>query len=583
MSSSKRTLRSQDWFGRDDKLGFIHRSWLRSEGFSSSVFQNKPVIGICNSWSELTNCNAHLRQVADAVKRGVWAAGGFPLEFPTISLGEPFMRPSTMMFRNLMAMDVEESIRANPIDGVVLLCGCDKTTPAQMMGLASADLPSIMVTGGPMLRGMWRNEEIGSGTDVWRFWDERRAGRISDEEFCEIESCMSRSAGHCMVMGTASTMTSLAEALGLTLTGCANIPAPDSRRYEMAELSGARIVEMVREDLRPTKILTLQALENAIRVNMAIGGSTNAMIHLVALAGRLGIDLPLTKFDEISRGTPVIANIRPSGKYLMEDMFYAGGIPAVMKEIESLLHADAMTVTGKPVHENISSARCNNRDVIRSISNPLQASGGTIVLYGNLAPNGTVLKTSAATPKLLQHTGRAVVFEDRDDLEERLEDPNLDIDETCVMVLKNGGPVGAPGMPEYGNLPIPAKLLQKGVTDMVRISDARMSGTSYGTVLLHVSPESAVGGPLAIVQNGDQIQLDVENRQVNLLVPEEEIQSRLASWKPRERHYDRGYGRLYVDHILQAHQGCDFDFLYGAAKPPVPGSKRAADRLPLNY
>jgi dihydroxy-acid dehydratase len=583
MSNSKRALRSQEWFGRDDKLGFIHRSWLRSEGFSSSVFQNKPVIGICNSWSELTNCNAHLRQVADAVKRGVWAAGGFPLEFPTISLGEPFMRPSTMMFRNLMAMDVEESIRANPIDGVVLLCGCDKTTPAQMMGAASADLPSIMVTGGPMLRGMWRNEEIGSGTDVWRFWDERRAGRISEEEFCEIESCMSRSAGHCMVMGTASTMTSLAEALGLTLPGCASIPAPDSRRYEMAERSGARMVDMVWEDLRPSKILTREALENAIRVNMAIGGSTNAMIHLVALAGRLGIDLPLTKFDEISRATPVIANIRPSGKYLMEDMFYAGGVPAVMKEIESLLHGDAMTVTGKPVRENIASARCNNRDVIRPMSNPLQPSGGTIVLYGNLAPDGAVLKTSAATAKLLQHTGRAVVFEDRDDLEERLDDPNLDIDETRVMVLKNGGPVGAPGMPEYGNLPIPAKLLQKGVTDMVRISDARMSGTSYGTVLLHVSPESAVGGPLAIVQNGDQIQLDVENRQVNLLVPEEEIQQRLAAWKPRERHYDRGYGRLFIDHILQAHQGCDFDFLHGAAKPAVPGSKRAADRLPLNY
>jgi dihydroxy-acid dehydratase len=585
MSNSKRKLRSQDWFGRDDKLGFIHRSWLRSEGFSSSVFQNKPVIGICNSWSELTNCNAHLRQVADAVKRGVWAAGGFPLEFPTISLGEPFMRPSTMMFRNLMAMDVEESIRANPIDGVVLLCGCDKTTPAQMMGAASADLPAIMVTGGPMLRGMWRNEEIGSGTDVWRFWDERRAGRINDEEMCEIESCMSRSAGHCMVMGTASTMTSLAEAIGLTLPGCASIPAPDSRRYEMAERSGARMVEMVWEDLRPSKILTRDALENAIRVNMAIGGSTNAMIHLVALAGRLGIDLPLSKFDEISRGTPVIANIRPSGAYLMEDMFYAGGVPAVMKEIEALLHGDAMTVTGKPVRENIASARCHNRDVIRSINEPLQASGGTIVLYGNLAPDGAVLKTSAATAKLLQHTGRAVVFEDRDDLEERLEDPNLDIDETCVMVLKNGGPVGAPGMPEYGNLPIPAKLLQQGVTDMVRISDARMSGTSYGTVLLHVSPESAVGGPLAIVENGDLIQLDVENRQVSLLVPEEEMQRRLAAWRPRERHYDRGYGRLFIDHILQAHQGCDFDFLQGASRPAgsVPGSKRAADRLPLNY
>jgi dihydroxy-acid dehydratase len=591
MSDSKRILRSQDWFGRNDKLGFIHRSWMRAEGFSSSVFQNKPVIGICNSWSELTNCNAHLRQVADAVKRGVWAAGGFPLEFPTISLGEPFMRPSTMMFRNLMAMDVEESIRANPIDGVVLLCGCDKTTPAQMMGAASADVPAIMVPGGPMLRGMWRNEEIGSGTDVWRFWDERRAGRLTDEDLCEIESCMSRSAGHCMVMGTASTMTSLAEAIGLTLPGCANIPAPDSRRYEFAERSGARVVEMVWEDLRPTQIFTRQAIENAIRVNMAIGGSTNAIIHLVALAGRLGMDLPLSTFDEISRSTPVIANIRPSGSYLMEDMFYAGGVPAVMKEIQSLLHLDAVTVTGKSVRENIASARCNNRDVIRPMSEPLQATGGTIVLYGNLAPDGAVLKTSAATPKLLEHTGRAVVFEDHDDLAARLDDPDLDIDETCVMVLKNGGPVGAPGMPEYGNLPIPAKLLKKGVTDMVRISDARMSGTSYGTVLLHVSPESAVGGPLAIVENGDRIQLDVSNRKVNLLVTPEEIQRRLAAWQPRERHYDRGFGRLYIDHILQAHQGCDFDFLQGASKRPdviqkdgaATGSKRAADRLPVNF
>jgi dihydroxy-acid dehydratase len=585
MENSQRTLRSQDWFGRKDKLGLIHRSWMRSEGFSSSVFQNKPVIGICNSWSELTNCNAHLRQVAEAVKRGVWAAGGFPLEFPTISLGEPFMRPSTMMFRNLMAMDVEESIRANPIDGVVLLCGCDKTTPAQMMGAASAGLPAIMVPGGPMLRGMWRNEEIGSGTDVWRFSDERRAGRLSEEEWCELESCMSRSAGHCMVMGTASTMTSLAEAMGLTLPGCANIPAPDSRRYEFAERSGARIVEMVWEDLRPSQVLTREALENAIRVNMAIGGSTNAIIHLVALAGRLGIEMPLSLFDEISRTTPVIANIRPSGSYLMEDMFYAGGVPAVMKEIEPLLHAGALTVTGKTVGENIASARCHNRDVIRSIQNPLQPTGGTIVLHGNLAPDGAVLKTSAASPNLLQHTGRAVVFEDHDDLTARLDDPALDVDETCVMVLKNGGPVGAPGMPEYGNLPIPAKLLKRGVTDMVRISDARMSGTSYGTVLLHVSPESAVGGPLAVVENGDQIQLDVANRQVNLLVPEEELRRRLAAWKPRESHYDRGYGRLFIDHILQAHQGCDFDFLAGAGRPPEPAaeSKRAADRLPVNF
>ncbi len=582
---NKRPLRSQDWFGRKDKLGFIHRSWLRTEGFSSSVFQNKPVIGICNSWSELTSCNAHLRQVAEAVKRGVWAAGGFPLEFPTISLAETLMRPSTMMFRNLMAMDVEESIRAHPLDGVVLLCGCDKTTPAQLMGAASADLPSIMVPGGPMLRGIWRNEEIGSGTDLWRFWDEKRAGRISDEDWCELESCMSRSAGHCMVMGTASTMTSLAEAMGMTLPGCANIPAVDSRRYEFAERSGARAVEMVREDLRPSKILTRQALENAIRTDMAIGGSTNAIIHLVALAGRLGIDLPLSLFDDISRTTPMIVNVRPSGEHLMENMFYAGGIPVVMKEIEPLLHRDALTVTGKSVAENVAGARCHNRDVIRSLDHPLQPQGGTVVLHGNLAPNGAVLKQSAASSKLMNHTGRAVVFEDFEDFMERFDQPGLDIDETCVMVLKNGGPIGAPGMPEYGNLPIPAKLVRKGVEDMVRISDARMSGTSYGTVVLHVSPESAIGGPLAIVQSGDSIELDVAGRQINLLVPDEEILRRQAAWKPRLPHYGRGYGRLYLDNTLQADQGCDFGFLRKTAGRPPSGERYtlASEKLPLNF
>ncbi|MFN8009735.1 MAG: dihydroxy-acid dehydratase, partial [Terriglobia bacterium] len=397
-------LRSADWFGRNDKLGFIHRSWMRTEGFSGAVFQNKPVIGICNSWSELTNCNAHLRQVAEAVKRGVWMAGGFPLEFPTISLGEPYMRPSTMMFRNLMAMDVEESIRANPLDGVVLLCGCDKTTPAQLMGAISADLPAIMVTGGPMLKGMWKTQEIGSGSDVWHFWDELRAGRISEEEFCEIESCMSRSAGHCMTMGTASTMTSIVEALGMTLTGCASIPAADSRRYAVAEQSGARIVQMVAENLCPTNILTRKALENAIRVNMAIGGSTNAIIHLVAFAGRLGIELPLTLFDEISRTTPFLANVRPSGKYLMEDFFYAGGIPAVMKAIEPLLHTEVLTVTGKSVAENICHAECHRPEVIRPMSDPIRPEGGTVILYGNLAPGSAVLKQSAASPKLMQHT-----------------------------------------------------------------------------------------------------------------------------------------------------------------------------------
>ena len=582
-------LRSADWFGRTDKLGFVHRSWMRTEGFSTSVFQGKPVIGICNSWSELTNCNAHLRQVADAVKRGVWAAGGFPLEFPTISLGEPFMRPTTMMFRNLMAMDVEESIRANPIDGVVLLCGCDKTTPAQLMGAISADVPSIMVTGGPMLKGMWRNREIGSGSDVWHFWDELRAGRISDEEFCEIESCLSRSAGHCMTMGTASTMTSIVEALGMTLTGCASVPAADSRRYVVAEQSGARIVEMVREDLRPTKLLTRKAIENGITVDMAIGGSTNAIIHFLAFAGRLGMDLPMSLFDAISRRTPFLANVRPSGKYLMEDFFYAGGLPALMKEIESLLHLDVMTATGKTLGENIASAKCYNPEVIRSFGAPLKPQGGTVILYGNLCPNGAVLKTSAASENLMQHTGRAVVFEDHDDLKARLDDPNLDVDETCVLVLKHGGPVGAPGMPEWGNLPIPAKIYKKGIEDMVRISDARMSGTSYGTVVLHIAPESALGGPLAIVQNGDLIQLDTANRKLNLLVSDEEIQRRLAAWEKPVRHYDRGYGKLFLDHILQANEGCDFDFLRWVPEPDdLVGSerskaRRATHKIPLPF
>ncbi|MEZ5364777.1 MAG: IlvD/Edd family dehydratase [Bryobacterales bacterium] len=556
-------LRSQDWFGRKDKLGFIHRSWMKSEGYPHEVFQGKPVIGICNSWSELTNCNLHLRQVAEAVKRGVWAAGGFPLEFPTISLGEPFMRPTTMMFRNLMAMDVEESIRANPVDGVVLLCGCDKTTPAQIMGAVSADLPTIVVPGGPMLKGVWGQEEIGSGTDVWRFDEERRAGRMTDEQLIEIEACMSRSAGHCMVMGTASTMTSLAEAMGLTLTGCANIPAPDSRRYEIAHRTGERIVAMVREDLKISKIVTPQALDNAIRVDMAIGGSTNAVIHLKAIAGRAGIELPLSRFDEISRQLPVILNVKPSGKYLMEDVFYAGGVPAVMREILDHLDGDALTCTGKTIAENVADAKVHNRDVIRTRDNAIQSSGGTIILHGNLCPNGAVLKTSAADPKLLQHEGRAVVFENHEDLLARVDTDELDIDESCIMVLKNGGPIGGPGMPEIGNLPIPAKLARKGVKDMVRISDARMSGTSYGTVVLHISPESAIGGPLAAVQTGDRIRLDVANRKLDLLIDEHEMNRRLRAFEAPEAAYERGYGRLFLENVLQADEGCDFAFLKG--------------------
>lgn len=557
-------LRSRDWFGKRDRWGLAHRAWLRAEGFSERVFEGKPVIGICNSWSELNNCNAHLRQVAEAVKRGVWVAGGFPLEFPTISLGEMLMKPTTMLYRNLMAMDVEESIRAYPLDGVVLLCGCDKTTPAQLMGAASADIPALMVPGGPMLRGMWRGTPLGSGTDIRRLWDEVRAGRLSEEEWCEVEGCISRSTGHCMVMGTASTMASVVEALGMTLTGCADIPAADSRRLAIAEESGAQIVEMVKEDLRPSRILTPAAFDNAIRVNMAIGGSTNAIIHLVAIAGRLGMDLPLSKFDQLSRTTPFITNVKPSGQFLMEDLYYAGGLPAVMKEIGSLLHTQALTVTGKTLGENIARAACFNGEVIKTLDQPLQREGGTAILRGNLAPQGAVVKQSAASPGLLKHRGRAVVFENNEDLLARMDDPNLDVGESSVLVLKNAGPKGAPGMPEWGHLPIPAKLLKAGVNDMVRLSDARISGTSFGTIVVHIAPEAAVGGPLAVVRNGDDIELDVSARRLELLIPEGEMKKRLAEWRPPSPHYERGYGKMYLEHILQADKGCDFDFLRGS-------------------
>jgi dihydroxy-acid dehydratase len=563
MDTTNLKLRSRDWFGKDDRWGVAHRAWLRAEGFSERVFQGKPVIGICNSWSELNNCNAHLRQVAEAVKRAVWEAGGFPLEFCTISLGEMLMKPTTMLYRNLMAMDVEECIRAYPLDGVVLLCGCDKTTPAQLMGAASADVPAIMVPGGPMLRGMWHGMELGSGTDLRRFWEEVRAGRMSEEEFCEIEGCVSRSAGHCTVMGTASTMASLAEALGMTLPGAADIPAPDSRRLSMAEQSGRRIVDMVAEGLRPSQILTPAAFENAICLLMALGGSTNAIIHLVAIAGRVGLDLPLSRFEEISRTTPMLANVKPSGKYLMEDFSYAGGVPAVMKEIASQLHLDAGTATGKTLGENISRAACFNREVIKPFSQPLYPEGGLVVLGGNLAPCGAVIKQSASSPHLLRHKGKAVVFEDNRDLLARIDDPHLQVEEDSILVLKNAGPKGAPGMPEWGHLPIPAKLLKAGVKDMVRLSDARISGTSFGTIVVHISPEAAEGSPLAVVKSGDEIELDVREKRLELLLPEAEIKARLARWTPRAPFYLRGYGKMYLAHILQAHQGCDFDFLLG--------------------
>jgi L-arabonate dehydrase len=570
------TLRSESWFGGSDLYSFVHRSWMRAEGFAKDVFDGRPVIGICNSWSELTSCNAHLRLVAEAVKRGVWEAGGWPLEFPTISLGEPFMKPTTMMYRNLMAMDVEESLRANPLDGVVLLCGCDKTTPAQLMGAASADLPAIMVTGGPMLKGNWRGQEIGSGTDAFRFNDLHRRGRITDEQLVEIESCMSRSSGHCMVMGTASTMTSIAEALGMTLPGAAAIPAVDSRRYELAQRSGRRAVELAREHVRPSQIMTRAAFQNAMRVNAAIGGSTNAIVHLMALAGRLGVKLELDDFDEIARTTPWLANVKPSGDFLMEDFFYAGGVPAVMHELGDLLELDAMTVSGRTAGENVSDAETHVRDVIRTREDPLRVQGGTVILRGNLAPNGAVLKVSAASEHLLQHTGRALVFLDRDDLLARIDDDDLDVDADTVLVLQNAGPKGGPGMPEWGQLPIPRKLLDQGVTDMVRISDARMSGTSYGTVVLHVAPESAIGGPLAAVRTGDAIRLDVAARTLDVLLSEAEIAARLDEWKPPERMYSRGYGRLFAEHVLQADEGCDFDFLRGDGEPNIDVAARYA-------
>jgi dihydroxy-acid dehydratase len=555
------TLRSSAWFGGDGRWGVGHRAWLRAEGFSERVFQQKPVIGICNSWSELNNCNAHLRQVAEAVKRGVWAAGGFPLEFPTISLGEMLMKPTTMLYRNLMAMDVEECITSYPLDGVVLLAGCDKTTPAELMGAASADIPAIMVTGGPMLRGMWRGKELGSGTDVRRLWEEVRAGRLSEEAWCEVESCVSRSAGHCTVMGTASTMACVAEGLGMMLPGSADIPASDSRRLAIAEKSGARIVEMVYENLRPSRIMTRQAIENAIRVDMAIGGSTNAIVHLVAIAGRLGIDLPLEKFDKLSRTTPVVANVRPSGRYLMEDFSYAGGIAALMKEILPLLHSKVVTVTGKSVAENLAQAATYNREVIKGLDEPLRPEGGTAILRGNLAPSGAVIKQSAISPHFAKHKGRAVVFENNLDLIKRLDDPKLKVDESSILVLKGAGPKGAPGMPEWGHLPIPQKLLKAGVRDIVRLSDARISGTSYGTMIVHVAPEAATGGPLAVVKDGDWIELDVPGRRLELKISKVEMKKRLKAWRPPEPHYVRGYGRLFLDHILQADQGCDFDFL----------------------
>ncbi len=559
-------LRSSEWFDRADLDGFLHRSWLKSEGLSDESFRGKPVIGICNSWSELVNCNVHLRGLAESVKRGVLQAGGFPLEFPVMSLGESLMKPTTMLYRNLMAMDVEESIRSYPLDGVVLLTGCDKTNPASILGAASADIPSIVVTGGPMLNGHWRGKQLGSCSDCWHYNEERRAGRITAEEFTEIENSMSRSHGHCMTMGTASTMACVTEALGLTLPGGAAVPAVDSRRARLAEAAGRKIVELVERDLRPSQILTPDAFENAIRVLHSISGSTNAILHLIAYAGRVGVELPLTLFDELCETTPWLVDLKPAGRFLMEDFFYAGGLPAVMAQIANLLHLDAITVSGRTVRENIAGAEIVNPEVIRPADSPLDPGGSLVALYGSLCPDGAVMKITAADPRLLQHEGRAIVFEDIHDLADRVDDPDLECDETSVMVLRNAGPIGAPGMPEWGHLPIPAKLLKRGVSDLLRISDARMSGTSYGAVVLHVAPESAVGGPLALVETGDSIRLDVPSRQLDLVVDEQELSRRREAWTPPVRKDDRGYRKLHLDHVLQANEGCDLDFLRGRSK-----------------
>ena len=555
--------RSEEWFERSDLDGFLHRSWLKSTGVTDETFRGRPVIGICNSWSELVNCNIHLRGLAESVKRGVLQAGGFPVEFPVMSLGESLMKPTTMLYRNLMAMDVEESIRAYPLDGVVLLTGCDKTNPAAILGAASADIPAIVVTGGPMLNGHWRGRELGSCSDCWHYHEELRAGRITEDEFVEVENALSRSNGHCMTMGTASTMACVTEALGLTLPGGAAVPAVDSRRRQIAESAGRQIVDLDERDLKPSDILTEAAVENAIRALHAISGSTNAILHLIAYAGRVGIDLPLRLFDELCATTPWLVDLKPAGQFLMEDFYYAGGLPAVLAQISDLLDLNTVTVTGRTMGENIEGAEIVNPKVIRPRHDPLDRGGALVVLTGSLCPDGAVMKISAADPELLQHEGRAVVFEDIHDLAARVDDPDLECDAGSVMVLRNAGPVGGPGMPEWGHLPIPAKLLKQGVSDLVRISDARMSGTSYGAVVLHVAPESAIGGPLALVENGDLIRLDVEARTLDLVVDEAELERRRANWEPPARHDERGYRKLHVDHVLQANHGCDLDFLRG--------------------
>jgi len=570
MKKTPDQLRSHRWFGPNDLRSFAHRSRAKQMGYALEDFQGKPVIAIINTWSDLSTCHSHFRTRAEEVKRGVWQAGGFPVELPAMAITETYMKPSPMMYRNFLAMETEELLRSQPIDGAVLMGGCDKTTPGLLMGATTMNLPAIYLPAGPMLRGNWNGQVLGSGSDVWKFWAEKCAGNISDCEWSEMEDGIARSPGHCMTMGTASTMTALAETLGLTLPGASSIPAVDANHARMATKCGRRIVEMVWEDLKPRDILTAASFENAIIADMAIGGSTNAIIHLVAMAGRAGLKLDLQKFDELSGRIPMIANIRPSGEYLMEDFYYAGGLRALLKELRESLTLDCLTVSGQTLGRNIESGRVANSKVIRSVSNPVSAKGGTAILYGNLAPNGAVIKPTAADPRLLQHTGPAVVFKDYNDLVARINKEDLLVDENSVLVLQNAGPLGGPGMPEWGMLPIPQKLLMKGVRDMLRISDARMSGTSYGACVLHVSPESYLGGPLALVRDGDLIELDVNSRRLNLQVSDEELATRRAAWRPPTRHFERGFGALYAAHVTQAERGCDFDFLHAGAELPEP-------------
>ena len=549
MSDKGDNYRSSEWFGHKDKMGFVHRSWLRNQGHPDHMFDGRPVIGICNTWSELTPCNAHLRDFAEVVKRGVYEAGGFPLEFPVMSLGETIMKPTTMLWRNLVSMSVEESIRANPLDGIVLLTGCDKTTPSTLMGASSVDLPTIVMPGGPMLNGKWRGKDVGSGTLTWQLSEDLKKGNISEEDLYEAESCAARSAGHCMTMGTASSMASTVEALGLCLPGVSSIPAVDSRKRQMAHLTGNRIVEMVREDLRLSKVLTKEAFENAIVINSAVGGSTNVMIHLTAIAGRIGVELDIEDFDRVGSEIPLLANLMPSGKYLMEDFYYAGGLPVVINELADILHSECITVSGGTISECYPNAQCYNRKVIATADKPFKEKAGIVVLKGNLCENGAVLKPSAATASLMQHKGKAVVFESIEEYHKMIDDPDLEIDASSIMVLKGVGPMGYPGMPEVGNMELPEKLLRKGITDIVRISDGRMSGTAYGTVVLHVSPESTAGGNLALVQTGDLIELNVERRSLNLLVDDDELKSRRETWRPLPPVADRGYVKMYVENV----------------------------------